>query len=134
MQPEENKMQSIEKLASVIVGIVGVTILVIGTALAQEAPQISSLSPGYGNAGTVVSISGRNFGAVQGASTVSFNGVPSKPNQWSATLVSVPVPQGATSGDIVITVNGQVSNGAHFSVGRAESNAYSANGVPGTPH
>src|SRR5919112_399593 len=38
-------------------------------------PQISAVSPAAGPAGTSVTISGSNFGATQGSSTVTFNGV-----------------------------------------------------------
>jgi hypothetical protein len=70
-------------------------------------PTIASVSPASGPAGTVVTITGANLGATQGKSTVTFNGTPSTPTSWSDTSIVVPVPQGATSGHIVVTVVGQ---------------------------
>jgi len=79
-------------------------------------PSISVLSPNSGPIGTSVTIAGANFGATQGTSTVSFNGVPATPTSWSATSIAVPVPAGATTGNVVVTVGGQVSNGLAFTV------------------
>ena len=78
------------------------------------APSISGLSPTSGRAGSVVAIAGANFGVTQGSSTVAFNGTPATPTYWSATSITVPVPAGATSGYVTVTVGGQVSNGAFF--------------------
>src|SRR4029077_10886237 len=61
-------------------------------------------------------ITGTNFGAAQGGSTVSFNGVPATPTVWSATSIAVPVPGGATTGNVTVTVGGVASNGAPFTV------------------
>ena len=50
-----------------------------------------------------MTITGTNFGATQGASTVAFNGVIGAPLLWSNTSITVKVPAGATTG--LITVN-----------------------------
>jgi len=76
-------------------------------AVPSPLPTIASVSPASGPAGTVVTITGANLGATQGASTVTFNGTASTPTSWSDTSIVVPVPQGATSGHIVVTVVGQ---------------------------
>jgi Bacterial Ig domain/IPT/TIG domain len=63
-----------------------------------------------------VTISGANFGATQGTSTVKFNGTTATPTSWSATSIVAPVPAGATTGNVVVTVGGVASNGASFTV------------------
>src|SRR5262249_59772953 len=64
----------------------------------------------------VVTIAGANFGATQGTSTVAFNGTLATPTAWSASSITVPVPSGATTGNVVVTVGGQASNGVSFTV------------------
>ena len=50
----------------------------------------------------------------QGTSTVTFNGTAATPTTWSATSITVPVPAGATTGNVVVTVGGVASNGVAF--------------------
>jgi hypothetical protein len=63
-----------------------------------------------------VAITGTNFGSTQGTSTVTFNGTTATPTGWSATSITAPVPTGATTGNVVVTVGGVASNGATFAV------------------
>lgn len=63
-----------------------------------------------------VVLSGANFGATQGASTITFNGVAATPLGWNDTSVVVTVPSGALTGPVVVTVNGLASNGPTFAV------------------
>jgi RHS repeat-associated protein len=63
-----------------------------------------------------VDVIGVNFGASQGASTITFNGVPAVASFWSATSITAAVPSGATTGNVVVTVNGVASNGVAFMV------------------
>ena len=79
-------------------------------------PSITGLSPNTGVPGTSVTITGANFGSTQGASRVAFNGTVATPTNWSATSIAAPVPLGATSGNIVVTVGGVASNGVPFTV------------------
>ncbi|MGB9404052.1 MAG: DUF4038 domain-containing protein, partial [Candidatus Acidiferrales bacterium] len=81
-----------------------------------DSPIIASLTPNSGDVGTPVTIAGANFGAAQGASTVTFNGTAAAPTSWSATSIVAPVPSGAATGSVVVTVAGQPSNAASFSV------------------
>ncbi len=90
-------------------------------ALGSAAPTITSLTPATGAVKTSVVIAGTNFRSTQGSSTVSFNGVASTPTAWSATSITAPVPTGATTGPLVITVGGQASNGSTFTVTPAPS-------------
>src|SRR5207245_974855 len=81
-------------------------------------PVINNISPIAGPIGTVVTINGTNFGPTIGtrASVVSFNGITARPNNWSDTQILVPVPAGATTGNVVVTVNGLASPGVNFTV------------------
>src|SRR5579864_347757 len=93
----------------------------VGLPLGTAAPTISSLTPNVGAVGTSVVIAGTNFRSTQASSTVSFNGIASTPTAWSATSITAPVPTGAASGPVVVTVGGQASNGSTFTVTPAPS-------------
>ncbi|HEY6248444.1 MAG TPA: IPT/TIG domain-containing protein [Candidatus Angelobacter sp.] len=80
------------------------------------APSISSLSATAGGAGALVTISGANFGNTQGGSTVTFNGTTAKINSWNGNSISASVPLGATTGNVVVKVGSQTSNGVSFNV------------------
>jgi len=82
-------------------------------------PSVGAISPTSGPVGTSVTITGEAFGVTQGTSTVRFNGIAATPTSWSDTQIVVPVPSGATSGDIVVSVWGLVSNGIAFEVAPA---------------
>ena len=79
-------------------------------------PSISGISPTSGAVGTSVTVSGSNFGATQGSNTIKFNGTTATPTSWSATSIVAPVPSGATTGPVVVTVGGASSNGVTFTV------------------
>jgi len=79
-------------------------------------PTITNISPASGPIGTSVTITGTGYGTSQGSSTVIFNGTAATPTSWSATSITVPVPTGATTGNVVVTVGGSASNGVAFTV------------------
>jgi hypothetical protein len=79
-------------------------------------PTISALNPTSGSVGTSIAITGTNFGTTQGTSTITFNGIAATPTVWNDTNISAPVPAGASSGNVVVTVGGQASNGVSFTV------------------
>jgi RHS repeat-associated protein len=89
-----------------------------------SVPNISNLNPTSGPVGTSVTITGTNFGSSQGSSTVSFNGTTATVTSWSATSIVAPVPSGATTGNVIVTVSGVASNGETFTVGAAGSSVY----------
>ncbi|HEX3153216.1 MAG TPA: IPT/TIG domain-containing protein [Candidatus Angelobacter sp.] len=89
--------------------------------LGSPAPTITSLTPSAGAIATSVVIAGTNFRTPQGSSTVNFNGVNSTPTAWSTTSITAPVPTGATTGSVVVTVGGQASNSSTFTVTPAPS-------------
>src|SRR5215469_8337715 len=79
-------------------------------------PFINNLSPTSGPIGTLVTISGTSFGTTQGLGSVVFNGTGATPTQWNDGSIVAPVPNGATTGNVVVTVNGNPSNGVNFTV------------------
>src|SRR3979411_1811614 len=87
-----------------------------------------------GAVGVVVTITGTNFGSTQGTGTVKFNGTTATPSSWNASTIAVPVPSGATTGNVIVTANGAPSNGAPFTVLRTPSitSLSPASGVVGT--
>jgi hypothetical protein len=80
------------------------------------SPGITNILPNPAAVGTSVTITGTNFGATQGGSTVTFNGTTASPTSWSATSITALVPVGAASGGVVVTVGAQASNSYAFTV------------------
>ncbi|MGH9739190.1 MAG: IPT/TIG domain-containing protein [Candidatus Acidiferrales bacterium] len=78
--------------------------------------------------GQSVTITGTNLGATQGNSTVIFGGMPpgftgttATPTSWRVTskvvtTIVVPVPSGATTGSILVTVSGVPTVSGTFTV------------------
>lgn len=79
-------------------------------------PNIASLSATSGAIGSSITITGTGFGSSEGSSTVSFNGASATPTSWSSVSITVPVPTGATNGNVVVTVGGVASSGVVFTV------------------
>ena len=100
-------------------------------ATGTPGPIITSLTPASGVVGTVVTIAGANFGTTVGSSSIRFNGTAATSSTWSASSLVVPVPAGATTGNVVVTVGGQPSNGMSFSVTSASDTQ--APTPPGNP-
>src|SRR5260370_32032025 len=74
-------------------------------------PSITSLNPTSGQVGASVTITGTNFGSPQGTNTVTFNGTSAgTATTWNATTIVIPVPAGATTGNVVVTGGGGASN------------------------
>ncbi|MFQ5637076.1 MAG: DNRLRE domain-containing protein [bacterium] len=77
-------------------------------------PVISGFSPQSGPVGTAVTVSGSHF---TGAASVTFNGTAASFTVRSATQISASVPQGATTGKIVVTTaNGVGASSQDFVV------------------
>ena len=85
------------------------------------APTLYTVNPNLGPGGSTTTITGTFLGAMQGSSFVTFNCVTAPVTSWSATSVVVVVPVSATTGPVVVTVNGVPSNGLLFTVGPADS-------------
>src|SRR5262249_29162361 len=87
-------------------------------------PTISYTNPVDGPVGTSITIVGNYFGATQGSSTVTFNGTAATPTIWSNTQIVTPVPTGATTGPLVVTVGGMASHSVNFIVGTPPTISY----------
>jgi IPT/TIG domain-containing protein len=77
---------------------------------------LNKVFPSYGAVGDSIAIFGSNFQSLQGNSSVLFNGTAAVPTAWSSYAITVPVPANASTGNIVVTVNGLTSNGINFVV------------------
>ena len=86
------------------------------------APSITSLSPTTGAVGAAVTISGSSFGSPQGTGSVSFNGTAATAiTSWSTNSIVATVPNGATTGNVVVNASGVNRNGVTFTVVAAPS-------------
>ena len=79
-------------------------------------PVITAMTPAGGPAGQLVTIAGANFGAAQASGAVTFNGVAAAIASWSATSITATVPAPATTGPVLVSVNGVASNGVVFTI------------------
>jgi hypothetical protein len=77
---------------------------------------ISRLSRTSGPIGAKVTIFGSGFGPSQGSSRVTFNGVPALVTSWSESFIEVRVPRDATTGSVVVIVDGASSKPVNFKV------------------
>jgi len=105
------------------------------TFMVTVPPSITSLSPSSGAVGTFLTITGGDFGASQGTSTVTANGTSAgTAANWNATSITITVPTGATTGNVVVTVGGLASNGISFTVTAVPSitSVSPASGTAGT--
>ena len=83
------------------------------------APVISRLDPDSGLVDASVTIEGSNFGTTSG--TVTFNGTTASTTSWASDEIQTRVPDGATSGPVVVTVGNRSSNGVTFTVTESDS-------------
>ncbi len=87
---------------------------------AFQPPYLASLDPTSGAVDAIVTINGLRFRETQGSSVVTFYdgaaGIPATVTSWSNTQILCKVPAGAATGDVTVTVDGQVSNGIFFTV------------------
>lgn len=82
-------------------------------------PYISSRSPSSGPpcpGSSVVCATGTSFGDTPTGATVTINGLAGSPYTWTNNLFCAGIPCSATSGDIVVTIDGLSSNGVYFTV------------------
>ena len=97
-------------------------------------PKVNSLLPSSGPMNTQVQITGSGFGASQGSSTVTFNGVLASVVNWSDGLINATIPSTATSGAVSVTVGGVPSSSTLvFNVPAPHVSAINpSTGTPGT--
>lgn len=93
-------------------------------------PKVNSITPNIGLAGNAVTISGSGFGTLQGNSTVTFNGVSAVVQSWGNYGIVAIVPAGATSGPLVVTVNGVQTAPVNFTI-NAQISFYYGAAAPG---
>jgi hypothetical protein len=92
----------------------GVVFLITG-------PAITGLSTHIGAIGDSITIYGAGFGSAQGSNTITFNGVPATATSWNGMTIVAPVPTGASSGSVTVTVAGTASNSVSFTVSAADT-------------
>lgn len=85
-------------------------IRMVTTAAAVGPPVVATVTPAQGPVGTSVVITGSNFGATQGTSSVTFSGVTAMVTSWSNTSIQATVPPSAITGSVVVTVKSVPSN------------------------
>ncbi len=83
---------------------------VSSTSTGASLPCISTLSGTSGNTGSQLTITGTGFGVSQGNSSVLLNGNAVTVNFWSNTTISVTIPNGATSGALLVHEPGSASS------------------------
>lgn len=86
--------------------------------LVPSIPTVSSLSVHDGAPGAPITIKGDKFGATEGKTfSVTIGGAAvTSPNRVDDQTIQVKVPQGARSGDLIVTVDGIPSAPQHFRV------------------
>ena len=95
-------------------------------------PSITSLSAELGGGGNFGNDHGNELRGDAGNEHGQFNGMAATPTSWSATSIVAPVPAGATTGNVVVTVSGVASNGVAFTVtGDAEHHELSPTSAAG---
>ena len=82
------------------------------------APVITGISATTGSIGEEITVSGSNFGATEGGSQLTLNGLQVTIDSWSNTSIVFTIPEGATSGSLIVTVapSMNVSNQFTFEV------------------
>ncbi len=83
---------------------------------AIEQLTITDISPSLGDIGTSVTVNGTNFSAVPANNKVSINGITALVTTATSTSLTFTIPEGATSGNIVISHGAFTAIGPSFSV------------------
>jgi hypothetical protein len=98
---------------SASVGVIGGSTTLTVQQGGGNGPAISGIAPATAFLGQTIVITGSNFGAAQGASTLTIGGVTAIPTFWSASSITVAVPTGVASGTaaVAVTVGSQTGNG-----------------------
>ncbi len=103
---------------NIVVTVGGVASNGVSFTVVRPAPSITTRAPTSGTVGHVGDDRGGELRRDQGDEHRHLQRHASAtPTTWSATSIVVPVPAGATTGNIVVTVGGVASNGVSFTVG-----------------
>ncbi len=81
-----------------------------------KAPTISKIKPDNGPVGTLVTIEGSNFSETESQNTITFGEATAVPSVATTTMLTVNVPEGATSEAVKVTVSGKTVTGGTFTV------------------
>ena len=79
-------------------------------------PGITTVDPTSARINAGVTVTGASFGPTGESSSLTFNGTAATSTTWTNTQITASVPAGATSGPVVVTVGGAVSNAVAFTV------------------
>src|ERR1035437_536960 len=109
------------------------TLVTVQAATAPNGPNITTVSPPVGAAGTQVTISGSGFGTTQDTGTVWLGSTYGAVVSWTDTQIVATVAAISQSGTAQVQQGGLSSNAVPFNVNAATiSNVSPASGVPGT--
>src|SRR5581483_10763146 len=81
-----------------------------------QPPQVNNVSPLNGPPGTIVTITGAEFGSRISGVDLRFNGTPANIISASRTTLTASVPFGATTGPVTVNIAGQTATGPVFTV------------------
>ena len=82
----------------------------------EPQPVITSINPTSGPIGTEVTISGSNFSETASQNSVKFNSTNTTVKSATTNSIIVDVPDGATTGEVTVTVRSQTATGPIFTV------------------
>jgi uncharacterized protein YjdB len=109
------------------------TVVTVQTTTVLNPPNITSVSPTTGAAGTQVTISGSGFGTPQGTGTVWLGSTYGAVVSWIDTQIVANVAAISQSGTVQVQQGGVLSNAVSFTVNTATiTNVSPSSGVPGT--
>lgn len=91
---------------------VGAQVATSTTNFIVTSPTITGFTPANGKAGASVTLTGTNFSTTGSNNLVKFNGVSASVSSSTATSITTRVPAAATTGNISVTVNGQIATSA----------------------
>ncbi len=112
IKPHQRLLRSKGFLPTVVVVALAAFVLA-SPRMGGSPPRVESITPTHGRPGSVMIITGRNFGPLQEASEVRISGIAptsSEITEWTDTRIAVTIPPDANSGLVyVITSNGRSS-------------------------
>jgi hypothetical protein len=81
----------------------------------NAAPTLMSISPTSAKVGNEITIAGKYFSSTAN-NKISFNGLEATITAANISVIKAILPEGATSGDVIVTSNGKASNGIAITV------------------
>ena len=84
----------------------------VGASISPGQLALFAFTPTHGVAGAAITIYGQGFSTSASSDTVTFNGISTAVLSASSTQLSVAVPNGATTGPISVTADGQTATSA----------------------